>query len=57
MGAHTFEDHLRHRFLQPTPPPTVTSGKRILFLGDSYSVGYGNAGILRTASIYDILTI
>ncbi len=32
------------RFLPPSPPSTVTSSRKILFLGDSYSVGYGNAG-------------
>ncbi len=32
------------RFLPPSPPSMVTSSRKILFLGDSYSVGYGNAG-------------
>jgi len=34
----------RGRFLDPPPRPSHASGKRMLFLGDSYSVGMGNMG-------------
>lgn len=32
------------RFLPPVARPALVSGRRILFLGDSYANGFGNAG-------------
>jgi len=43
-ASATFPTFLLCRFLAPAPPATLASDRKILFLGDSYSVGYGNVG-------------